>query len=221
MTAAYRFKGLGWFLSGVVVVLGFYLVSLQVAAERKKVADVTRAIATAKRDIRALETEFNTRANLAQLERWNGEVLALTSPGADQFVTDEAALARLDLDHGDTGVQVASVAYVVPTAPPVAAPVTAEPQPTPAPAPATAQPVVAPAVVRVATVDRAPPAARLLPARAVAIAAPVAAPLTRTAAPTRPVRRTQAVAMLDRSLLSDSTIGDLVDGARAEAGGLR
>lgn len=215
MTAAYRFKGLGWFLSGVVVVLGFYLVSLQVAAERKKVADVSRAIATAKRDIRALETEFNTRANLAQLERWNGEVLALTSPGADQFVADEAALARLDLDHGDAGAQVASVAYVVPTAPPVAA----EPQPTTAsaPAPATAQPVVAPAVVRVATVDRAQPAARLIPARAVASAAPLA----RAAAPTRPARRTQAVAMLDRSLLSDATIGDLVDGARAEAGGLR
>ena len=40
MTAAYRLKGIGWFGSCVAVVLGFYLVSLQVAAERKKLDDV-------------------------------------------------------------------------------------------------------------------------------------------------------------------------------------
>ncbi|MBY0519319.1 MAG: hypothetical protein K2P79_02710 [Sphingomonas sp.] len=216
MTAAYRFRGLGWFLSGVVVVLGFYLVSLQVAAERKKVADVSRAIATAQREIRALETEFNTRANLAQLERWNGDVLALTSPNADQFVADEAALAQLDLGGG--GAQVANVAYVVPAGLP--APQADAAQAAPATALAATQaasaPTPAPAVMR--TAEPAQPAARPVVRTVLASVAPVP---PRAGDTQRNPRRTQAVAMLDRSLLSDATIGDLVDGARAEAGGLR
>ena len=94
MTAAYRMKGLGWFGGCVAIVLGFYLVSLQVAAERKKLDGVNDRIEAAQRDIRALETEFETRANLAQLEKWNGDTLALASPVAGQFVVDEAAARR-------------------------------------------------------------------------------------------------------------------------------
>ena len=82
MTAAYRLKGIGWFGGAVVVVLGFYLVSLQVATERKKLEQLNGRILSAQRDIRALETEFDTRANLAQLEKWNGDTLALSSPTA-------------------------------------------------------------------------------------------------------------------------------------------
>jgi hypothetical protein len=63
MTAAYRLKGVGWFGGCVAVVLGFYLVSLQVAAERKKLEAVNGQIRFAERDIRALETEFDTRAS--------------------------------------------------------------------------------------------------------------------------------------------------------------
>ena len=69
MTAAYRLKGAGWLIACVAIVLGFYLVSLRVAAERKKLEQVDVRIATAQRDIRALETEFDTRSNLSQLER--------------------------------------------------------------------------------------------------------------------------------------------------------
>ena len=69
MTAAYRLKGIGWFGGCVAIVLGFYLVSLQVATERKKLESMDRKIDAAQRDIRALETEFETRANLAQLEK--------------------------------------------------------------------------------------------------------------------------------------------------------
>ncbi len=208
MTAAYRFRGLGWFLSGVIVVLGFYMVSLQVATERKKVADVAQAIQTAQRDIRSLETEFNTRANLAQLERWNGEVLALAAPSADQFVTDEAALAQIDFNQPGAQPQVANVAYVVPAMPQTgAAPVAGAARAVAAPIPALVQPAVTapvakPAIVRTVLASVAP-----MPTHAGSrIGARVPA---------------QAVAMLDRSLLSDSTIGDLVNGARAEAGGLR
>ncbi|MBY0304016.1 MAG: hypothetical protein B7Y43_15665 [Sphingomonas sp. 28-62-20] len=192
MTAAYRLRGLGWFLSGVIVVLGFYLVSLQVAAERKRVADTNRKIFLAERDIRALETEFDTRANLAQLERWNGDVFALTAPGSDQFVPDEATLASIDLQAplGQTGHgQVAS--YIVPAAPRAVEAIA------PAPEPATAPiaPVAHPSRTILASVA--------------------------TVQPHLGGQRGATIAMLDRKLLSDSTIGDLVSSARAEAIGAR
>ncbi|GAA3249494.1 hypothetical protein GCM10020258_03600 [Sphingomonas yabuuchiae] len=117
MTAAYRLKGIGWFGSCVAVVLGFYLVSLQVAAERKKLDDVNGRIAAAQRDIRALETEFDTRANLVQLEKWNGDTLALTAPVAGQFVGDEAQLASLDVTRGPAEGAIQTAALLVPRNP--------------------------------------------------------------------------------------------------------
>lgn len=182
---AYAWRSFGWFLGGVAVALGLLLVPLQVAAERKKLDKTVEQIAQAKRDIRALETEFDTRANLAQLEQWNGDTLGLVAPQAGQFVADEAALASIDLHGGMTGqvpgqAEVKTAALIVPSLPnPV---IYAAPAPT-----ATAEPSVAGAIADV-----------------------------RTAAVTR--SKAQAVAMLDRQLLSDSTIGDLLSGAHAETG---
>lgn len=204
MTAAYRLKGIGWFGGCVVVALGFYLVSLGVAAERKKLEQTDARIRVAQRDIRALETEFDTRANLTQLERWNGDTLALVAPGANQFVRDEAQLAAVRFDvapRGSGAVRTASLVVPAFTAQ-VTAPAVA------------AAPVAAPVTVKVAAVasTRAPvltktaasePSAKLIPAVA-------------TVAKAAPVRR-QAVAML----LSDATLGDLVRSARNEARTLR
>lgn len=208
---AYAWKSLGWFLAGVAVALGFLLVPLQVAAERKKLDKTVALIAQAHRDIRALETEFDTRANLAQLERWNGDTLRLTAPAAAQFVADEGALASLDLSQGQAAtVQTASL--VVPALPDGS---TMRPAATPAVAtrivettPAVAQ---APAPVTVAAATR-------VAAKPIRTAA--AAPTT---TPGRTVRsvKPQAVALLDRKLLSDSTIGDLFSGARTESGRMR
>ncbi|CAN5499022.1 hypothetical protein BH09PSE4_BH09PSE4_02560 [soil metagenome] len=181
MMAVYRLKGLGWFVSGVIVALGFYLVSLQVAAERKRLDDTGRSIAQAHRDMRELETEFQTRANLAQLEKWNGDVLALAAPTPAQYVSGEAALASLDFTEGGPRVQMASL--VIPTAPAPQAAREAAVSETPEAPVATIQHAVA--EVRVASVDRG---------------------------------KAQAMAMLDRKLLSDSTLGDILSGARAEAG---
>jgi len=107
-------KSFGWFLAGVAVALGFLLVPLQVAAERKKLDRTVSEIQRAKRDIRALETEFDTRANLAQLDKWNAETLGLVAPAADQFVSDEAALASIAPNAAGGGPQMASF---VPAAP--------------------------------------------------------------------------------------------------------
>lgn len=193
MRAVQRLKGLGWLFSCVVVVLGCYMVSLSVAAERNKLGRMNLKIAQAQRDLRALGTEFDTRANMVQLERWNGEVLALTAPTAAQFVRDEIQFASLVRSPGATPA-VTMAALVVPagvtpiqTANAAAIAVIAA---TPAPAPA---------VARVAVVEEAP--------------APVMAAVRTVAMATK----AKAVAMLDRQLLSEATLGDIMSGARAEA----
>lgn len=170
------FKGFGWILGLATVAPACYMVSSMVAAERARVEAVERAIVQARRDIRALETEFDTRSNFAQLERWNGEVLALAAPRPEQFVDNDRALAQLNMPAD--GMQLASL--VVPSAPAEPAVVAAQPANPVAAAPA-------PVVVRNPTVAAAAPA-------------PVAAAL-HVAAPVKP--RPQRVAMLDGSLLRE------------------
>ncbi|QNE31832.1 hypothetical protein F1C10_07720 [Sphingomonas sp. NBWT7] len=228
MTAAYRLKGLGWFGGVVIVSLSFYLVSLQVAAERKRLAQVDAKISAAERDIRALETEFDVRANLAQLERWNGDTLALVAPTAGQFVRDEGQLAAISFRPGQPGfgagegdVRTAQLIVpsrlgdVVPTAPAVI-------DEAPAAAPATLVKVAArtpaprPTSVRVAMPVTQPRAQEQLGrVAAIKAVAMVSAP------PAASIRKARAVAMLDKSLLSDTTLGDLLSGARSETSRLR
>lgn len=191
------FKGFGWLLCGVIVSPGFYLVTSQVAAERGRVAAVERSIIQAQRDLRDLETEFQTRANFAQLERWNGDILALAAPRPEQYVGGEAALAALNPNRVPTPAEAAQVAaLVVP-----AAFVMPEAQ------------ASAPALAPVSTVALAAAPARLEAAKSATRSA--------TTAPTRVTtakRKPEAVAMLDRKLLDDATLGDLLKTARAESG---
>jgi hypothetical protein len=112
MVVVHRFRWFGWFVLCVGVILGCYLMSSRVAAERNKLADVERSIASTQRDIRALETEFDTRANLAQLQRWNGDTLKLSAPTAAQYVRNDSQLAMLD--SGEPQIQNAAV---IPSAP--------------------------------------------------------------------------------------------------------
>lgn len=113
MVVVHRFRWFGWFVLCVGVILGCYLMSSRVAAERNKLAEVERAINRTQRDIRALETEFDTRANLAQLQRWNGDTLKLSAPTAAQYMRDDAQLAMLDV--GRPQVQNAAVIPSAPT----------------------------------------------------------------------------------------------------------
>ena len=75
--------------------LGCYLVSLRVASERAALEDVEAQIVQTQGDIRLLQTEVGTRSRLAQLERWNVRVLALSAPAASQILGDKFQLAQL------------------------------------------------------------------------------------------------------------------------------
>lgn len=199
-------SGFGWFLTGVIVAPACYLVSSQVAAERSKVEAVERAIAKAHKDIRGLETEFDTRANLAQLERWNGEVMRYTAPTPRQFLGSDTELAALRPMEGD-GTAERYAAMVVPQGLPevVSGPAVASD------AVAAVKPAAEKAVVAKAATATAP----------VAVAAAAVAKPKRVAAPAPVVAKDAAVASLDSKLLKDSSFGDLMQGVRAEARKLR
>lgn len=218
MMAAKRLKGLGWIALAFLVAIACYLVSLQVASERNRLQGVNARILAAKRDIRQLETEFATRASLRQLERWNGEVLALSAPASSQFVHDERQLASMDFDarpeaDGGSPTMLALVSAATDQPVLVAAPVrTAQNIARPIPVP-TASPIVtaiARAVVPTANAATRDPRPAPKPRRAASD--PV---LERQAAVD--TRRAQRVAMLETKLLGDDVLGDLTRTARAEA----
>jgi len=85
--------------------LGCYLVSLRVASERSALEDVETKIVLAQRDIRLLQTEIGTRGRLAQLERWNVKVLALSAPSADQFLKGGFELAKMTTPEHKSAIE--------------------------------------------------------------------------------------------------------------------
>ena len=196
MVVAHRFRWFGWFVLCVSVILGCYLMSSRVAAERNKLAAIESSISRTQRDITALETEFDTRASFAQLQRWNGDTLKLSAPTAGQYIRDDAELAQVDFNAPTPtgGPQIQTAAAVIPSAPVM--PIEAAAVATPA-APAAA----APAKVRAAVAM---------------VSAPVGAKLQPTAARTIVKSKPATVALLDRKLLSNATLGSLSRGARQE-----
>jgi hypothetical protein len=90
------FKSVIWVAAVGSAAIGCYMVSLQVATERAELTRVEGQIIAAKREIRSLQTELGTRGRMSQLEHWNAEVLALSTPTASQFLPNEMTLARFE-----------------------------------------------------------------------------------------------------------------------------
>ena len=96
---AQRFKSVAWVAGVALAATLLYIISLQVATERGRLQLLDEQIVETQRDIRQLQTEFGTRASLRQLERWNGEALALSAPSAGQYLNSEAAISDIDQDQ--------------------------------------------------------------------------------------------------------------------------
>lgn len=122
MSAARSFRSVFMVASCAGAALGCYLVSLNVASERASLEDVENRIVLAQRDIRLLQTEIGTRGRLAQLERWNVKVLALSAPSADQFLEGGFQLARLARPEPAHNVEAPVLMASVPAPPPQSAP---------------------------------------------------------------------------------------------------
>lgn len=193
---AHRLRPLGWIAAVTIAALFFYLISSRVATERGRLEATDMRIVQVSRDIRRLQTELAARGSMRQLERWNGEVLALSAPTADQY-RNPVQLASLQIGPATAKPETVETALV-----------------SAAPAVKDAMPVVERAVEmrkggNAGPVD--PSGARptlLHTVSAVKVArAPSPAPVQ-----TQPVARLQRVAMLD-----SGTLGDISRRAAREA----
>lgn len=220
--AMYGFRGLGWFLCGVIVAPTCYMVTSHGAAERAKLRAMDSAIVQAHKDIRGLETEFDTRANMAQIERWNGDVLAMNAPQPQQYLASASGLAALDqpAQAAPGTAKVETAALVIPTGqrPVETAAVETPPVATPA-----AKPVATAAVAPAKPVAAKPVA---MASAAPVKAAPVKSTVVRVAqSDTKPAQDLDRLirkidkarlAQPDRPLLSAATISDLRRVAKRE-----
>ena len=198
-----RLRPIGWVAGVAGAALCFYLVSLQVAAERTALESVERAITRTQRDIRNLETEFSARASLRQLEAYNNEVLALAAPKVGQYLTSEVQLASYAPSDGDAiGKPAASTALASAQSEP-AAPVAA------------GRPSFKPAVVTAAKDQGAPviPALKRSPLiQTVAMVEPIET--TPSARPRPPAKVSTAGKV---ALLDDASMSDIARAAAKEA----
>jgi len=123
MIAAARFRSVLWVAAASTAGLCCYLVTQGVAAERAELARTERAIMANRLAIRDLETELGTRGNLAQMERWNAQVLALQAPEAKQFLNGDVQLASLNMPEKPAmEARIVQVAMTKPAEPKVAPP---------------------------------------------------------------------------------------------------
>lgn len=210
---AKRFQSFQRLAICTVAVMGLYIITSQVAAERTELERVDRKIMTARKDIRQLQTELGTRANLRQLEAWNGEVLALSTPDADQFVADERMLATLDRSGVTPGPRYAPSAVVMAMAQ--------------GPAETATDAVVLPdqTAKRALSAEAKKPEKVLPPAKPKAAKPEVklaAAEIRRPTTEPRPRAKAQKpIDLLETKLLDDGLVGELASRARAEGGGRR
>ncbi|CAN5299413.1 hypothetical protein BH10PSE13_BH10PSE13_19370 [soil metagenome] len=226
MIAIKRLKNILWILIVAFGALTAYLISLRVATERNAVQALERNIFHVRGDIRYLETEFEARANMRQLEKWNSQDYRYVAPQAAQYLPDERSLARLD------GVQSNGEIYVAP--PVMMAMVDAEDGAdenavqtaavvhTESPAPAQIREdesmlrVAVAEAPRVAPVKRkAVPEEKAVTIKPVRMASEI--PAARPA-PDPVARKAARMALLDAQLLDDRTLRDLGSKAAAEAG---
>jgi hypothetical protein len=182
MSAARSFRSVFMVASCAGAALGCYLVSLRVASERAALEQVETEIVLAQRDIRLLQTEIGTRGRLAQLERWNVKVLALSAPSADQFLEGGFQLARLGRPEPVSAVEAPVVLASAPAPHPQSAPLSEGEQSAigaGANRPQSAAQLMREASLRIPVRDETPPVARQetrKPVEAIAKPAPQKAP---------------------------------------------
>jgi hypothetical protein len=215
---AKRFQSFQRLAAGTAAVMGLYMITSQVASERTDLERVDRKILSARKDIRQLQTELGTRASLRQLERWNGEVLALTTPDADQFIASERTLATLDRSGIVPGPRYAPAAVVMAMTSMPAAPAQ---QPVASDA-VEARPAVAerrvlveearkPVVVLAAVT-------RITPIRASAGPAPATQAVAKPAPKKDRPAAKKPIDSIEAKLLDDGLVGELASRARVESG---
>lgn len=196
---AQRFRPVVWVVGCAFAATALYTVSLGVASERTRLENLDSDIAKARRDIRQLQTELGTRASLRQLERWNGDVLALSAPTAGQFRATETALRTID----DSALPTDSFAP-----PPVMVAAATRGSPSDVASHATGA-TEKPAAVKIAAVT----VERIVSVPSVTGSAKSEKPAV---VDKRPTTKAQRFAMLDRALVNKRTFSEILERAEDE-----
>jgi len=110
-----RFRPVLWVGGAALAAAGLYLISLQVANEHKRLEAINLKIQATQHEIGQLNTEFITRANERQLEKWNSSDLALATPRAGQYLHNAAELDHLDASKLDTKAEAPTAAMALVT----------------------------------------------------------------------------------------------------------
>lgn len=105
------------------VIVGSYTVNLKVSAERAEVERLRRTLVADARSIRDLEVELRTRARPPQIQRWNDEVLMMSTPAAGQYLRNPVQLASFAVPADAAPTVRNAVTTPTPAAPAVTAPI--------------------------------------------------------------------------------------------------
>lgn len=119
LMAARKMQGIGLVLLVLLFAMILYPVSLKVAAERSKLAEINREIARTSDNIRYLESELAVRASMRQLEQWNADSFGYSAPSASQYLSTErelASIGRLPRARGANDVAPVLMAMAMPVA---------------------------------------------------------------------------------------------------------
>lgn len=110
-----RFRPVLWVGGAAVAAASLYLISLQVANEHKRLESINLKIQATQHEIGQLNTEFITRANERQLEKWNSSDLALATPRAGQYLHNAAELDHIDATKLDKNAEAPAAAMALVT----------------------------------------------------------------------------------------------------------
>lgn len=210
MIAVKRLQSLFWVLLVAFGALAAYLISLRVATERNELAQVRAQIASTRADIRYLETEFASRANMRQLEKWNAEDFRYSALPASHYLSGERALAHLDGVEPNGPTYVAQPVLVAMVEPGLHEGTQGDSQPS---SPAALQIRSDVATIRaVGAEDRRVRSNVAEPAAVNGKAAPAQVRQANAATVTNTgllARKAERMAMLDARLLDENTMGDI------------
>lgn len=94
--AARKLQNIGLILLLTICALIVYPVSLQVSATQSELRRVEQRIAEVRLRNRMIEGDIAVVANVAQLDRWNREMIGYAAPAPGQYLSGERAIASLE-----------------------------------------------------------------------------------------------------------------------------
>jgi hypothetical protein len=108
-----RIRSIGWAFVLTVCIALTVALTLRVNAVKGQVRQTENRIVALKREVQALEVEFQTRANQQQLAALNSVEFGYVAPGAKQYIEGERQLAALGVPRAPGAPKPIRMAHAV------------------------------------------------------------------------------------------------------------